>query len=823
MRRRVAISSSLLVVLLIMVLNWERETRFPAEEATSSMEVVDSSIATTPLETTPTSEPFNTEPTSELESVLLPSWRVEGRVLGDGEEGLDAVSVSLSPRTGPIPETNSPRAAVLTDDAGNFELEAAAGEYWLSVQTLGYYGSTKPIVLESDQTLEIPLTRVEGNYYAGTVVDDEGNPRPAASVVARWGAGIHGYNSTFTNSKGEFLLPVDPEQEMRITVSSTGLEDARHLGRLGDLPEWIVLDRGADLRVFIDYPETPGRARSRYELRHLELDFEKRDVYVLTNDGMLIAGLTPGPYEIQISTPGWPRSEPVEFHLERGRETEVRVPMQRLGVGLQVTVTNPAGEPIPEANVEMALLDVLSRTTGKTNAHGVYTDESFARGESLMLRVSAQGFISTFRQIETGGEPIAVMLAHAASARVKVVNPSGAPVPHVKVECWDRLGRDRAGLGVSGRTDEHGEVTFEDLAPGDLEIRVSHEGFSAFARDMLQPGEKKQLELRLEQHSTVSGRILNNETPSAGGTLLLTSVATREKTRAVVDADGRFEAPLRSSALYRIALRKQQNTLLWEEQINLGVYTESNPLVLRYESEVIRGKVLLADGSPARGQRGRLENATATLEFKTDQHGEFELHQAPRGTYDWSFLIPPPGVLAPSQRAEIPSEDPLVFRFRSGRIYSWYVTAADLSVPVGVQLYPSHGAPLRLGLRNSCTVDAAAVWIDVTAEGFAPQRVHLEGREPGERITVALESTSSTAIQVLSDTGLPRLRQEFRIESLTQTLPDWLARGDTGFAGQSDLIWLAPGSYVVSTQIGLETFSQEFQVDGVTPQRVVLP
>ncbi len=240
------------------------------------------------------------------------------------------------------------------------------------------------------------------------------------------------------------------------------------------------------------------------------------------------------PESLTLSAEGFRDIEVPDVRLELGRTTDLGVLRMQAADQLRVRVTALAsGEPIRGATVQVgpagpsladAALDTAddgegTRTMSFTMTRGVDlgdgseatgepsfesvagpSDVKVARtdkdgwaalglpaGDDLELSVVKRGFAAERRSLSKlpAGEPIEIALGEGGQVIVRVVDEAGAPVPDARVE--HRAPRPANGggrnlvIGGPGRsTNARGEVTFEDLIPGQHRFRLAGGGAPMF-------------------------------------------------------------------------------------------------------------------------------------------------------------------------------------------------------------------------------------------------------------------------------------------------------------------------------------------------------
>jgi hypothetical protein len=237
---------------------------------------------------------------------------------------------------------------------------------------------------------------------------------------------------------------------------------------------------------------------------------------------------------------------------ELGSESPFELTAERaLGI-LAIKVLQPAGEPLPEAELLLWLGDTRDgRGSGfmdfKTDERGEVAQplyESEARlGGTLSLRERHDGLTANPLPLGTPIVPqeIVVRCFPAGALLVEVVGPEGESATGAVVSLsGPRFLKDRA-MGTEGL------VRFENLAPGDYTLHAGHPWggkYSVSSKVHLEPSERRALKLTLPTRPdsvlVVGGRMIDEEGKPLVNTDLAVSVGGRRTRWVRTSEEGRF-------------------------------------------------------------------------------------------------------------------------------------------------------------------------------------------------------------------------------------------------------------------------------------------
>lgn len=242
---------------------------------------------------------------------------------------------------------------------------------------------------------------------------------------------------------------------------------------------------------------------------------------VQTKDGHAsLTKLPPGEHWIVAEAPGLARASRMVMLVNGARSLDLLMVPAR---ALDVTVTNEAGDGVPNATIEVQASDPFP-VAARTDDHGHAIVTRLADGP-YAVTVSAFGFDTAEVRQATHEAKVHVVMKKLAALRVSVLGPDGAKVAHARVEITSAV----LWPSRSAETDAGGQVRIGSLPEGTYSLRATS-GSLASTTELavsVARGEEKDVTLKLAQGVSVAIRVLDGDSdrdawsPLAGARVVL--------------------------------------------------------------------------------------------------------------------------------------------------------------------------------------------------------------------------------------------------------------------------------------------------------------
>lgn len=410
---------------------------------------------------------------SGVEIELTRGVRLSGRITGSDHTPLPKVYVSIVRTEDTSRDAGS---SAVADDAGEFVFDGLApGEKTLTFATSGYLRTRKTIDLaDVDPHVQVEMDR--GREVQGRVVDDSGNPIPAASVSASSGSASSGSNGT-TDVAGSFKLESMAPGNYSVIATKQGYVPSRLTGVEGATAQnlTLVLKRGGTVTGRCTGMTESDAEHAYVSLRGAEGAFLGSAVDASGN--FIVSGVPDGTFTISASAGSGPvrQTSPKSVTVVSGTSSPVELEF-RLGASLQGRITR-SGKALERATVNACCIGMVSGNA-VTGADGTYEIRDLLPG-SYQVMVNADGS-------STRGVSVTVNASGAtydldltdATIRGRVIDTNGQPVADATIS----LSRGAGTRQLS--SDSDGRFLAEHVADGNYRLGAQRSHYGSVAKDV---------------------------------------------------------------------------------------------------------------------------------------------------------------------------------------------------------------------------------------------------------------------------------------------------------------------------------------------------
>ena len=500
-----------------------------------------------------------------VEATMEPAVEVTGRVTRSGV-GLENVMImAMVPGTG--------GATAITGPDGSFTLGGLAPG---SVRVMARKADD---FVQEQRTVTAPARDVlieirPGGRVSGRVIE-KGSGKPittfdAGITTARGGPGMMVMAppqlKNFTSEDGSFTLDAVPAGAMVLTASSPGYASARLNINVEEGKEVsgveLQLDTGVKLTGRVTGPN--GSALSDVQVRLIPSptgNFATRgmDGSATTdaNGEYVLDGLEAGEESVSFSHPK--HSSAQKQVTLKGRET--RLDMQLTAGGrLSGTVVTESGAPVADAQVEASSGSGFE--LARTDANGAFEFDSVTAGR-YRFRATKTGLPEgILDDVDvTSGTPVRIVMKSGGTIYGRLSGLTAQELAQAQVEAYS--GRTSA----SGTVDANGNYRIEGVAAGTVTVHassgLSFTGASRRAPSQtveLAAGGSQQVDIAFRGDIVVSGRVMRNGMPVAGGQVSFypKGNSTRGSGSSAVDSEGRYSVNGLEDGEYTIMVNDSQ-------------------------------------------------------------------------------------------------------------------------------------------------------------------------------------------------------------------------------------------------------------------------
>jgi protocatechuate 3,4-dioxygenase beta subunit len=392
-----------------------------------------------------------------------------------------------------------------TDERGQATFEIPSNNtktitFWTTLD--GYCVPERCVWDPASKSAEAKVTLVRMTRVSGRVVDESGKPAGGATVrVAGAGRQFDDFDEDVqTRADGTFELDVDPDMFYLFVATGerTASPPVTRMIRKGAAIEPIELTLAAATRVFGRL--TAGDAKSPAAEAYLSISLQDSESYYALPDDQKFPGPRVGVKAI-IPSVSWSARSGGDgsFEFFVGPGTYYLRGSQPDASGTEAIKIAP-GQPEREANLHaeqaapvvlagtVVLRDEPTRTVPEVNVDGRHTGHgnmmrieatSDARGqfslrkgnsELYLYGVSADKRLRGIVVVPAGGKDATLPVGPTATARGRLVDSAGAPLPGQTVEYGVRVDQERGtfsfNFGGEAKTGDDGAFSLDGLVPG---------------------------------------------------------------------------------------------------------------------------------------------------------------------------------------------------------------------------------------------------------------------------------------------------------------------------------------------------------------------
>ncbi len=425
-----------------------------------------------------------------LDFKLVPGHRFVGRVVDADGNPIGKAQVSAIGYQSSV----SSMGSTVTDAAGRFTISSLRREmtHSLTVFARGharYFAEAVPPPTDGREVDLEDITLGPSRSLIGRVAFADGTPVGRASASLTHlpdGPRGHRYARTLhraTDDLGRFRFDDLPPSKYRLSVTPQGEAATRQDVVLKDDDEPTTVDitledsREVRVRVVDDAGNPVKHAR-------LAVTGARQQAGVSTStdiDGLAVVRVKPGTMQLQV---WFGKDAPYEPHqgTKVVDQNDIEIVLKR-ALLTKGRVLDPGGKPVAWAHVTFrrdgqeivqAYCDELGVFTYRTSSKEVFdvVFRGMAGSSRARLHMPTHKAIAGVAEgVEPGAQDIVVRAKAIASDRsltVRALDPSGNAVPKVPVS----LHPTSPGRKGYSRTDDKGEVTYEDLLAQPTQVRV---------------------------------------------------------------------------------------------------------------------------------------------------------------------------------------------------------------------------------------------------------------------------------------------------------------------------------------------------------------
>lgn len=390
---------------------------------------------------------------------------------------------------------------------GTFRLTGLApGEYTVTAFAPRLGRSAEAAVRLASGTTRVNLVFERGVEVSGRVVNEEGQPIPAASVQLETaeGGGIDSVGA-YTDADGSFVIPAvrDGEHQLTATAKGYGRSEPRRLLVSGSRVEGIEIRLSREAAGAIAGRILGLSAESLSRLRisaNLESAWEDAEARPDEQGRFRLPDLRAGTWELRAFEPNG-RTVNREAVVEPGTETFVELQFPE---GLTFTGRlSLDGRPLGGADLVATSVESQgSFARARTDSEGRFSVGPLKPGLHSLIVFGAGNGATVYRTVRFEEDRELRLDIETGGIQGRILTPDGEPVPDAAVQLNAQdpaTGFTRPDLGPAVRSDAQGSFELLSLPSGTYAVRVQKPGFEELqAQVEIRPGAPRMEEIVIQ-------------------------------------------------------------------------------------------------------------------------------------------------------------------------------------------------------------------------------------------------------------------------------------------------------------------------------------
>ncbi|MFL5320468.1 MAG: carboxypeptidase regulatory-like domain-containing protein, partial [Myxococcaceae bacterium] len=607
----------------------------------------------------------------------------------------------------------------------------ASGNYSVQAWAEAYEPVSQPVKVAGAEA-NVELTLVKGVVIRGRVIDEYERPAPGVSVLVQPTG-----NAVFADKEGRFVaqVPTAGLYTLHAHHSDWGGGEVQVQAPADDVKLPLEPHGGVEVTVTCEGRRVEGAEAVMY--------VNKNDVYRSDRssaaDGVVVMrGLPPGSYSLIIRHPDYVSPSSQKVQIAEGSTAKASVELQT-GASISGDVVDDQGAPVAGAYV-VAMPSYRDRPTYSDSAG--HFELKALRPESRYT-VTAQhaeyDLVDQARAVTPGKDPVKLVMRKRSVFTGRVVDESGAPIKHFRVDDRD-----------VDSPDGHFELPLQSI---DKRVIFSVEAAGYEPTTVDKEGSQDLGDITLRKSATLLGSVKDERGQPISDAVVTCDLCDQET---MSGPDGKFSLA-RPLTVQELIVTARKGGLSGNVSVDLGRQLPAD-VVLKPRTHVTGG-VYRADGSPAAGEVVEamgMENSDA-ITFVTGKDGRYAT-DLPAGHYRFAVgdarMYGPESVLlveigGQAQALDLgpaPGTSALTFKVNPEGGYALWVVRGDVKVDNPMMLNQSSWAQFVYQPQSEV----------VTLTGFPPGRYtviwssfHLmNGQAPQKQLTVDLPGKNQFDLSV---------------------------------------------------------------------------